>query len=124
MTISKDKILSGITLDDKFRGQHKLIHHLPDYHIVWNKGIETLKLGSGYPGYQINRKVSRDILPHPNWNIGKDKVYWGRYNNSDYLLFRGNINDFRNEESKKIILNNFEIFRKRNEWAIYKNKKN
>jgi len=121
--VPKNKILSGLTLDDKFRGQHKLIHHLPDYHITWNKGIETLKLGSGYPHYQIRRKVNREILPYPQWTIGREKVYYGAFNNSDYLILRGTLEEFYDSESKKMILDNFYEIRKQGKWILFKNKK-
>lgn len=121
--VPKNKVLSGLMIRNKFRGKQYMFGFFPDYHIVWNKGIESLRLANGYPYYQLYRKVSENVLPDYHEHVGLQKTYYGRFNNVDFLLLRGELDDFIYPVSKKLIRENFKLYRKRGIWQLFKSKK-
>lgn len=107
---SENKILSGIIIDNEFRGRPLYIH-FPMYNTVWRNGITT-----GLVDYRflfIKRKADKIKLPEYKEFLDKDYSYHGEYDRCDYILLRN---------KEEIEINGFKVTKKNGEWILYSKK--
>jgi hypothetical protein len=87
---NREKSLSAVIADDRFRGMPTIIHY-NNYHIIWNKGVAATCL-IDYPFAIIERSVTVEKLPEYSAWINDDTDYGAllsRYDGFDLLLSYG-----------------------------------
>ena len=107
-----DKVLAGLMYESLFRGQ-PVYMHMPNYFIIWNKGIAANQFVEFPTPWAVGRKVGFDRLPpYQEW-LWISKNYGGRYSQVDYLLIRGRVPQDDLEHFKS-----FQVIDRQNEWIV------
>lgn len=82
------KTLTAVIFDLEYRGT-SVYAHVPNYHIIWNRGIATTGLMDFRFG-AVRRKATEESLPRYHEWAARDRDYDGRYHGRvDYILTRG-----------------------------------
>ena len=115
---TRDKVLAGLMYDSLFRGQ-PVYMHMPNYFIIWNKGISANQFVEFPTPWVVGRKVGFDRLPSYQEWLWVSKNYRGQYSDVDYLLIRGKVPQNQLEYFKS-----FQVIHMQNEWILLKNQHN
>ncbi|NQT25383.1 hypothetical protein HQ585_08510 [candidate division KSB1 bacterium] len=112
---TQEKVLAGLMYDSLFRGQ-PVYMHVPNYFMVWRKGIATNRFVEFPTPWAVGRKVGPDLLPYYQEWLWLFKNYQGQYTDVEYLLIRGRV-----PQKDLDYFKSFNMITMQNEWLVLQN---